>query len=88
MKALNSRIIVKEIEPATTTESGIILQSKKVENIVVGTVISVSESLKVEEDLGFEENSTVLFHRQSGIEIEVNGEKFISIEAKHLLVVL
>jgi chaperonin GroES len=69
---LGNRVLVKRIEEANTTSSGIIIPDSAQEKPSTGEVVAVSKEVTV-----LEKGNKVVFGKYSGNEISVGAEKFL-----------
>jgi chaperonin GroES len=76
---LGKRVLVKRVEEANTTASGIIIPDNAQEKPSKGEVVAVS--LEVKELLC---GDKVLFGKFSGSEVSLEGEKFLVIDLEDI----
>lgn len=79
IKALGTKVIVKEDEIENKTTTGIILTNPK-EKATMGIVISSGDKCEM-----IKTGDKVLFSKYSGSNITFENEKYLSIEEKDLL---
>jgi len=72
---LGNRVLVKRVEEATTTMSGIIIPDNAKEKPSHGEVVSVSKEVEV-----LKIGDQVLFGKFSGNEVTIDGEKYIVLD--------
>ncbi len=72
---LGKRVLVKRVEEATTTMSGIIIPDNAKEKPSRGEVVAVSKEVTV-----LENKNQVLFGKYAGNEVSFNGEKYIVLD--------
>lgn len=76
---LGKRVLVKRVEEANTTVSGIIIPDNAQEKPSRGEVVAVSSEVK-ELKCG----DMVLFGKFSGSEVTLDGEKFLVIDSEDI----
>ncbi len=76
---LGNRVLVKRVEEATTTASGIIIPDNAKEKPSRGKVIAVSKAVT-----DVETDNEVLFGKYSGNEVAFNGEKYIVLDVEDI----
>jgi len=76
---LGKRVLVKRVEEASTTASGIIIPDNAQEKPSRGEVVAVSSEVK--ELLS---GDKVLFGKFSGSEVSLEGEKFLVIDLEDI----
>jgi len=74
-KPLGKRVLVKLLEEATTTVSGIIIPDNAKEKPSRGKVVAVSEDVKT-----LKNDDNVVFGKYSGNEILFDGKKYIVLD--------
>lgn len=79
LQALGTRVLVKMDERAHDT-SGIVIPEAYIKRESTGTVQSVGEYVELI-DLA----EKVLLHRQSGIELTIDGQEYTIVEEEHIL---
>ncbi len=72
---LGNRVLVKQVESATTTASGIIIPDNATEKPSQGEVITVSEEVK-----NLSTGNTVLFGKFAGSEVTLDAQKYLIID--------
>jgi chaperonin GroES len=78
-KPLGNRVLVKRIEEATTTSSGIIIPDNAKEKPSQGEVVAVSDAVDV-----VKVSDVVLFGKYSGNEVSFAGEKYIVLDIEDI----
>ena len=78
-KPLGNRVLVKRVEEATTTSSGIIIPDNAKEKPSQGEVVAVSSEVTVVEN-----GNQVLFGKYSGNEVSFSGEKYIVLDVEDI----
>ena len=76
---LGNRVLVKRVEEATTTSSGIIIPDNAKEKPSRGEVVAVSSEVSV-----LENGNQVLFGKYSGNEVSFEGEKYIVLDVEDI----
>ena len=76
---LGNRVLVKRVEEATTTASGIIIPDSATEKPTVGEVVAVSKEVEV-----LVTGSKVLFGKFVGNEVAFEGTKYIVLDAEDI----
>jgi len=76
---LGNRVLVKRVEEATTTMSGIIIPDNAKEKPSRGEVVAVSKEVEV-----LENGNQVLFGKYAGNEVSFEGTKYIVLEVEDI----
>lgn len=87
MKVLYNKILVKEVELPTQTETGLYLPDTTEKNYKRGSVVAVGNGTE-DSPMKVKPQDEVLFTKFSGNEVDVEGEKYIVIEQSDVLVIL
>ena len=72
---LGNRVLVKKIEEANTTASGIIIPDSATEKPSSGEVVAVSKEVKI-----LKNGNVVLFGKYSGNEVTMGTDKFLVLD--------
>lgn len=72
---LGKRVLVKRVEEANTTSSGIIIPDSAQEKPSVGEVVAVSKDVSV-----LENGNKVIFGKYAGNEVSMGADKFLVLE--------
>jgi len=72
---LGKRVLVKRVEEANTTMSGIIIPDNAQEKPSRGEVVAVSKDVTE-----LENGNVVLFGKYTGNEVSLNGDKFLVLD--------
>lgn len=84
-------VIIEPIEEDQTTSSGILLPDSSQKKSQKGKVIAVGEG-KLEDGrlipVGVKENQVVAYKKYSGEEITIEGNKYVVVSGKDILVIL
>ena len=72
---LGNRVLVKRVEEANTTASGIIIPDSATEKPSNGEVVAVSKDVKV-----LETGNVVMFGKYAGNEVTIGVEKFLVLD--------
>ncbi len=83
---LGQRVLVKRVEEATTTASGIIIPDNAKEKPLSAKVLAVSN--EVAEDGEIKVGDTVIFAKYSGTELTVDGEEHLVLNVDDILGIL
>lgn len=83
MYTIKDKILVKVKEVENKTASGLIIPDSAKEKPYQGVILSVGKEV---EDL--KKDNIVLFNKYSGVEIEIEGEKYLVLKDTDILVVL
>jgi len=78
-KPLGNRVLVKRVEEATTTSSGIIIPDNAKEKPSRGEVVAVSSEVSV-----LENGNQVLFGKYAGNEVSFEGTKYIVLDVEDI----
>jgi len=76
---LGKRVLVKRVEEATTTMSGIIIPDNAKEKPSRGEVVAVSKEVEV-----LTATNQVLFSKYAGNEVSFEGEKYIVLDVEDI----
>jgi chaperonin GroES len=76
---LGNRLLVKRLEEATTTASGIIIPDSATEKPTVGEVVAVSKEVEV-----LVTGNKVLFGKFVGNEVAFEGTKYIVLDVEDI----
>ena len=76
---LGNRVLVKRVEEATTTASGIIIPDSATEKPTVGEVVAVSKEVEV-----LVTGNKVLFGKFVGNEVAFEGTKYIVLDVEDI----
>jgi len=76
---LGNRVLVKRVEEATTTMSGIIIPDNAKEKPSSGEVVAVSKEVTV-----LENGNKVLFGKYAGNEVSFEGTKYIVLDVEDI----
>lgn len=80
IKPIGSNVVVQLPKAEEITKGGIVLpETVSKEKSQVGTVVAVGESEKINEQI--KKGVAVLYEKYSGTEIEIEGEKFVILDA-------
>ena len=78
-KPLGNRVLVKRVEEATTTSTGIIIPDNAKEKPSRGEVVAVSKEVEI-----LENGNEVLFGKYAGNEVSFEGTKYIVLEIEDI----
>ena len=76
---LGNRVLVKKVEAATTTASGIIIPDNASEKPSQGEVVAVSKEVE-----SLTNGNTVLFGKFAGSEVTLDGNKYLIIDTEDI----
>ncbi|MDQ7045902.1 MAG: co-chaperone GroES [Sulfurimonas sp.] len=76
---LGERVLVKKIEEASTTASGIIIPDSATEKPSSGEVVAVSKEVET-----LKEGDVVLFAKYAGNEVSMGTDKFLVLEMEDI----
>lgn len=76
---LGNRVLVKRVEEATTTMSGIIIPDNAKEKPSRGEVVAVSKEVEV-----LQNGNQVLFGKYTGNEVSFEGTKYIVLDVEDI----
>jgi chaperonin GroES len=82
-KPLGDRLLVKRVEEATTTASGIIIPDNAKEKPSRGTVKAIGDEVE-----GVSIDDTVVFGKYAGTELNLDGEEYLVLELSDILGVI
>jgi len=78
---LGNRVLVKRVEEATTTASGIYIPDNAKEKPSEAIVIAVSQ--KIEENISVDDK--IMFGKFAGTEISIDGKEYLVLDIKDIL---
>ena len=78
-KPLGNRVLVKRLEEATTTSSGIIIPDNAKEKPSQGEVVAVSSEVEI-----LTTGNKVLFGKYSGNEVTFDGAEYVVLDVKDI----
>ena len=82
-KPLGNRVVVEPIDQDEVTAGGIVLPETAKEKKKQGTVIEVGNI--EEKELPVKKGDTILYTGYSSEELELNGEKYLLLDAKDVI---
>lgn len=92
IRPLGDRIFVKRVEQSEKTEGGIFIpdtaQQKPMEGIVAAVGFGTYDKDGNRNKFHVKEGDRILFGKQSGTEIQVNGEEFVFLTEENIIGVL
>lgn len=80
---LGNRVLVKRVEEANTTSSGIIIPDNAQEKPSTGEVVAVSKDVSI-----LENGNIVLFGKFSGNEVTLGTEKYLVLDVDDIFGIL
>ena len=80
-KPLGARVVVKEVEPEQTTESGIVLPDTAKQKPQTAEVVAVG----AHEDVKVSVGDVVVVRKYSGTEVELDGEEHRIVDTEDIL---
>lgn len=83
---LGQRVLVKRVEEATTTASGIIIPDNAKEKPFNAEVLAVSNEVKEDGDIQVGDN--IIFAKYTGTELTVNGTEHLILNVDDILGIL
>ncbi|OGY87786.1 MAG: co-chaperone GroES [Candidatus Kerfeldbacteria bacterium RIFOXYA2_FULL_38_24] len=87
IQPLGDRVLVKVLETAETTKSGIVLPASAKEKKAEGEILALGEGEKIKA-LKLNKGDKVLFGKYSGDEVEMEKEEYKILEYKDVLAVV
>lgn len=89
VKPLEDRVLVKPVEKASVTSSGLYLPESSKEKPIHGTVVAVGPGKRLENgnraSMSVHTGDTVVYASYAGTEVEVNGESHLVMRESELL---
>ncbi|SFV74976.1 Heat shock protein 60 family co-chaperone GroES [hydrothermal vent metagenome] len=76
---LGNRVLLKRVEEATTTSSGIIIPDNAKEKPSRGEIVAVSDEVKV-----LKNGDKVLFSKFAGNEVSLDDEKYVVLDVEDI----
>ena len=83
---LGNRVLVKRVEEATTTASGIYIPDNAKEKPLNGKVVAISKGIAEQGQINI--NATVVFGKYAGTELTIDGKEYLVMEEKEILGIL
>jgi len=83
---LGQRVLVKRVEEATTTASGIIIPDNAKEKPLSATVLAISNEVKEDGEIKVGDN--IIFAQYTGTELTVNGDVHLVLNVDDILGIL
>ncbi len=83
IKPLGKRVLIKPVEEEEKTSGGIYIPETAKEKKKQGTVIDVGNI--EEKELPVKKGDTILYAGYSSEELEINGEKYLILDAKDVI---
>ncbi|AJC87961.1 co-chaperone GroES [Campylobacter insulaenigrae] len=80
---LGKRVLVKRLEEATTTASGIIIPDNAKEKPLKGEVVAISKEVE-----GMQVNDTIMFAKYGGTEIKIDNVEYLVLNVDDILGIL
>ena len=87
VKPLADRVLVKPAEAEEKTASGIIIPDSAKEKPLKGEIIAVGKGTK-DEEMVLAQGDHVLYGKDAGTEIELNGEKYLIMRQSDVLAII
>lgn len=92
LKPIHDRILVKPLNPETTTKSGIVIPDNAQEKPSKGTVIKTGKGRVLENGtvvaLEVKENDVVLYGKHVGQQIKIDSEEYVVLKEEDILCVI
>ena len=86
LKPMGKRLVLKEYEKEEKTASGIVIPSSAQEQPEYAEVVAIGDAvMKKDKYKDINVGDKVMYSKYSGTEIELDGEKYIIVEAKDIL---
>lgn len=89
VKPLEDRVLVKPLEAATKTDSGIFLPESAKERPVQGKVVATGPGKRLENGqraaMSVKKGDTVVYGKYAGSELEIKGESHLILRESELL---
>ena len=87
IKPLADRVIIKQDDAETTTQSGIIIPDTAQEKPQKGRIVACGDGTK-ENPMTVKEGETVLYGKYSGTELKHEGEDYLIIKESDILAII
>ena len=87
LKPLGERVLVRPMQPETTTESGIVVVQERVPE-TMGEIVAIGEIVPPLPEESVTVGDIVVFSWQAGQEVLIDGERLIMLRQDDLLAVL
>lgn len=87
IKPLGNRIAVKKVQTSDQTQSGIILPKTVEENTAIAEVVAIGNGTK-DEPMLLSVGEQIIYFKSSGIEIELESEKYIILDQLQALAII
>ncbi|HEX9780889.1 MAG TPA: co-chaperone GroES [bacterium] len=92
LKPLADRVVVKRLEPAEKTKSGLVLPDTAKEKPQEGKVIAVGSGRLLEDGmvkaLDIKQGNRVLYGKYSGTEVQLDGEDYLILREEDVLAIV
>ena len=92
VKPLEDRVLVKPVEQASVTSSGLYLPESSKEKPIHGTVVAVGPGKRLENgtraQMSVSKGDTVVYSQYAGTEVEVKGVEHLILRESELLGVI
>jgi len=92
VKPLEDRVLVKPVEQATVTSSGLYLPESSKEKPIHGVVVAVGPGKRLENgaraQMSVSKGDTVVYSQYAGTEVEVKGAEHLILRESELLGVI
>jgi chaperonin GroES len=92
IRPLEDRVLVKPVEQATKTESGIYLPESSKERPVQGKVIAVGPGKRLDNgkraEMSIKSGDTIVYGKYAGSEVEVKGVEHLILRESEILGIL
>jgi len=89
LKPLTDRVLVKRVDAETVTKFGIVIPDNATEKSDQGVVLAVGPGRRDDDGklvpIGVKVNDRVLLAKNSGTEVNVNGEKLLVLKENDIL---
>jgi len=82
---LGNRVLVKRVEEATTTMSGIIIPDNAKEKPLQAKVIAVSKEVEEDEYNSIKVDDVVVFAKYAGSELSLDGKEYLVLNTDDIL---
>lgn len=92
LQPIHDRVLVKPLNPETTTKSGIVIPDNAQEKPSKGTVIKTGKGRVLENGtvltLEVKENDVVLYGKYAGQQIKIDSEEYVVLKEEDILGVI
>ncbi len=87
IKPLLDRVVITQDKPEDISKGGIIIAESAKEKVLRGTVVAIGDG-KEDEPMTVSIGDKIIYDKFAGLEIEVEGEKYLMMKETEILAIL